>query len=51
MNWDYFFRLSPTAEAVEIMLREEYNTGFTANEFTRDIQFEEYFGSLGNQYN
>lgn len=47
MNWDYFFRLSPTAEAVEIMLREEYKTGFTANEFTRDIQFQEYFEEFG----
>jgi hypothetical protein len=44
MNFEYFFKLNPIAQAVEIMLHEVYSTGMQMNEFTRDIQFREYFG-------
>jgi hypothetical protein len=46
MNWDYFFRLSATAQAVEQMLAERYQTEFGINQFTRNLQFEEYFDQL-----
>jgi hypothetical protein len=47
MNWDYFFRLNPIAQAIEIMLQEEYGTDLSINQFTRDIQFKEYFEDFG----
>jgi hypothetical protein len=47
MNFEYFFKLNPIAEAIEIMLNDEYSTGLSINEFTRDIQFREYFGEFG----
>ncbi len=46
MNWDRFFRLSATAQAVEQMLADEYQTEFGINQFTRNLQFEEYFDQL-----
>jgi hypothetical protein len=44
MNFDYYFKLSTVAQAVEIMLREEYGTEFFTNQVTRDRQFEAYYG-------
>jgi hypothetical protein len=48
MNWDYFFRLNPIAQAVEIMLNDNYSTGLSINQFTRDLQFAEYFGKIND---
>jgi hypothetical protein len=44
MNFDNYFKLSTIAQAIEIMLREEYGTDFLSNQVTRDRQFEEYYG-------
>ena len=48
MNFEYFFKLNPIAEAIEKMLVDEYSTTLSANQFTRDIQFREYFEEFGN---